>query len=382
VTIAAAALAKLRAAADGREAVLRELIARGREVVGLPVPLAPPQEIVEAAGAIPFRLLAASDADGELRAITALGRDACGFGRAILGRALAVPPPVTCLAAGSACDRLRRAMEAFGETGLPVFTVSVPRVRDPSGQCGDLAAELRLFASEISLRTGVRADGDRLAAAIRRGNRARRLLREVDALRRLSPPRATGMEFFDLARASGLLASEEFLDLAAGLPAVLAAREPPAPDPVRVLLVGPTLADGRRDALAVLEAGGKATVVADVTDSGTLSMGTDVEEDGDPFLALAGQILAHPVLAAPLRPSTALRERFTEALRESGAEGVLFRGVPFCRPWNSEVPALRSRCPVPFLEIREDGAAAGQVRTRIEAFVEMLRARRRAGGRR
>ncbi|MCU0724961.1 MAG: 2-hydroxyacyl-CoA dehydratase family protein [Planctomycetes bacterium] len=375
------ALAGLRAAADGREGALRAGIARGREVVGLPVPLAPPPEIVEAAGAIPFRLLAAGDADAELRALAALGRDACGTCRGLLGAAMVAHPPVTCLAAGTACDRMRRMLEAFGSTGLPVFTVAVPRVRGISGQRKALAQELRLFAGELSVRTGVPATPERLAAAIRRGNAARRILREADGLRRLVPPRATGTEYFDLVRAHGLLPVEDFLALAAAVPGELAAREPPSPDPVRVLLTGPTLLDGRRDALAILEAGGRAVAVADVTDSGTLASGEDVPEDGDPFLGLATHLLAHPVLAAPLRPSRAFRERFAGTLRASGAEGVLFRGVPFCRPFNSEVPALRLLSTVPFLEIREEGAAAsGQTRTRIEAFVEMLLARRLSGG--
>ena len=58
-------------------------------------------------------------------------------------------------------------------------------------------------------------------------------------------------------------------------------------------------------------------------------------------------------------------------------DGVLFRGVPFCRPWNTESQPLRAIRDLPFLDVSEDGSGGhGQLRTRVEAFVETLSRRR------
>ncbi len=372
------ALDRLRAAADAREETLRAEVAAGAEAVGLPVPLAPPAEIVEAAGARPFRLLAAGGADADVAGLALLSRDACGYCRSVFGAAVRRRPPVTALAAGTTCDRLRRGLEALAAaTGLPLYPLALPRVRGLPGERESVAAELRWFAREMSVRTGREVAAPALGEAIRRANEVRSILATTDSLRRRNPPLLTGLEYLDVVRASGLLPSATFLAAARGLAAEAAARPAPAPRAARVLLVGPTVADGRREALEFLEADGRATVVADLTDSGALAVGPPVAVDGDLFLALADAVLSAPALAAPVRPAAALRRRFAEGLSAARAEGVLFRGLPFCRPWNAEAAALRDACPVPFLDVRADGTEGlGALRTRIEAFVETLAARR------
>ena len=372
------AIARLRAAVAGLAATRRGQISNGREVVGTFVPLAPPAEIIEAAGAHPYRLLAAGGADADLRGMGILGRDACAYCRSVVGAAACDRPPVTCVASGTVCDRLRRAGDAWPrETGLPLFALHIPRTREGPDPAGDLAEEFQTLSAEISVRTGVAATPERLAGAIERGNRVREILGAADRARREDPPRITGNEFMDIVRAAQGFSSGEFLEGAAGLVEEMRGAEPPHPAPVRLLLVGPTLPDGPRDVVDLAEEDAAALFVADLTDSGSLGYGAPVEESGDPFLALARQVLAHPIHAAPARPATAFRERFTVEIASARPDGIVFRGVPFCRPWNLEPGPLRELSPVPFLDVRVDGAGGGQLRTRVGAFVEMLMARRR-----
>jgi benzoyl-CoA reductase/2-hydroxyglutaryl-CoA dehydratase subunit BcrC/BadD/HgdB len=351
---------------------------QGREVVGTFTPLAPPAELIEAAGARPFRLLMTGGPDADLKGMSLLGRDTCTFCRSVLGSAVVRAEPVTCIVVGTTCDRLRRAGDAFhGATGLPVFTLSIPRTREVPGQIAALADELGLLARELSARTGVEAEKDRLHRAIEDGNRAREILWALDRARRDDPPRLTGSEFLDVVRAAHGLPAAEFLAIVSGVIEEVAARAPVRKRPVRILLVGPTLPDGTRDVLDIAEDDHGAVVVADLTDSGTLGYGGPIEIDGDPFAALAGQLLAHPVVTAPLRPATAFRDAFTRAIEESRPEGVIFRGVPFCRPFNAEAVALRRLSPVPFLDVRvESTGGMGQLRTRVGAFIESIEARR------
>ncbi len=360
-------------AAEGR----RRDIADGREVVGTFSPPVPPPELIEAAGATPYRLLENRGPDADLRGMGALGRDTCSFCRSVLGSAILDPPPITCIASGTVCDRLRHMTDAWpAATGLPLYTVAVPRTREVPGQVPVLAEEFRLFASEISSRTGTPVTKTRLTEAIKRGNRCREVLTALDELRRESPPRLSGGEFLDVVRASHALSTSEFLELADGLIAKIRSREPMKRRPVRILLVGPTLTDGDRDVVRMAEVDCGAAIVGDLTDSGSLGYGEPVSEDRDPFTALAEQVLAHPILTAPLKPSTAFRDAFRRALQDGRPDGVVYRGVPFCRPFNSEAVPLRELSPVPFLDLRvEATGASGQVRTRLGAFLEAIEAR-------
>ena len=355
----------------------RQDVDDGREVVGYFSPPVPPPELIEACGAVPYRLLVSSGPDADLRGMGILGRDTCSFCRSVLGSAVLTSPPVTCIASGTACDRLRHMTDAWpAATGLPVFTVAVPRTREVAGQVPVLADELRLLAREISARTRVAATEDRLRDAIVRGNRCREILSALDELRRDRPPRLSGGEFLDVVRAAHAVTTSEFLELTAGLLPEIRAREPDHRRPVRILLVGPTLTDGARDVVRIVEEDCSAAIVADLTDSGSLGYTGTVAQAGDPFTALAGQVLAHPILTAPLKPGTAFRDAFRRAIRQSRPDGVVYRGVPFCRPFNSEVVPLRELSPVPLLDVRvETTGANGQLRTRLGAFLEAIEAR-------
>ncbi len=350
-----------------------------REVVGFFSPPVPPMEVIEAAGALPFRLLLNCGPDADLRGMGLLGRDTCSFCRAVLGSAVLHPPPITCIAGGTVCDRLRRMTDAWpASTGVPVYTVAVPRTREGPDQMAVLADELRLLARELSARTGIEATNDRLSLAIARGNRCREVLLALDDLRREDPPRLSGREFFAVVRAAHALSTEEFLELAVGLIPEIQDRKPGDSRPVRILLVGPTVTDGTEDVIGIAEDDCGAVIVADLTDSGSLGYAGPVAESGDPFAALAKQILAHPILTAPLKPAIAFRNACSRAIRESRPDGIVFRGVPFCRPFNSEAVPLRNLSPLPFLDVRvEVTGGSGQLRTRIGAFLEAIEARQR-----
>ena len=362
-------------------------IENGREVVGYFSPPAPPAEVIEASGALPYRLLMDSGPDADLRGMGVLGRDTCSFCRSVLGSAILEAPPVTCIAGGTACDRLRRMTDAWHTaTGTPVYTVAVPRTRKVAGQVAALADELRLLGRELSARTGVEATEERAHQAVARGNRCRQILHSLDELRREDPPLVSTGDFFQVVRAFHALTTGEFLEQTEGLLSEIRSRKQApsgAPRPVRVLLVGPTLTDGSRDVVRIAEEDCGAAIVADLTDSGSLGIGALVAEDGDPFAALARQVLEHPVLTAPLKPATAFRGAFQRSIEESRPDGIIYRGVPFCRPFNSEAVPLRELSPVPFIDVRvETTGGSGQLRTRVGAFLEAIEARQRlhAGG--
>ena len=73
----------------------------------------------------------------------------------------------------------------------------------------------------------------------------------------------------------------------------------------------------------------------------------------------------------------------TDLLEKSGARGVLVHVQKFCEPELFDVPAVKKTfaalgVPVLVLEGELEADISGQTETRVEAFVEMLGARRGA----
>jgi len=95
---------------------------------------------------------------------------------------------------------------------------------------------------------------------------------------------------------------------------------------------------------------------------------------------LARGILARPRCARMLdsdHPGQ-LTEQVLERAREHGAHGVIAHVVKFCDPYLSRLPAVRDKlreAGLPLLILEGDCTTRSleQHRTRIEAFVEMLR---------
>ena len=72
-----------------------------------------------------------------------------------------------------------------------------------------------------------------------------------------------------------------------------------------------------------------------------------------------------------------------ELFDSSGASGLIIHALKFCEPELFDVPAIRKRfaarnAHVLYLETEMEAELSGQTITRIEAFVEMVAASRRA----
>ena len=107
-------------------------------------------------------------------------------------------------------------------------------------------------------------------------------------------------------------------------------------------------------------------------------IGIDAGED--PYAGLAGAILGRKSCARtfdPARPAGIADDVLAEA-RAAGARGVICHTVKFCDPYLARLAPIRrtlQEAGMSFLVLEGDCTlrSIGQQRTRIEAFVEMLR---------
>lgn len=106
----------------------------------------------------------------------------------------------------------------------------------------------------------------------------------------------------------------------------------------------------------------------------------DGQPDEPVYLRLARNILAKPPCARtvfPQQPGQLARDTLAAA-RACGAVGVIGHTVKFCDPYLARMPVIREefkKAGMPFLLLEGDCTlrSMGQQRTRIEAFIEMLR---------
>lgn len=147
----------------------------------------------------------------------------------------------------------------------------------------------------------------------------------------------------------------------------------------RILLYGPTMTDLGL-AQCVEDAG--AWIAGDDLCNGWRTTRPSVRgaEGESPFWVLARWVVDWPGCPAQHRPARPRAERLLRRVEEVGAEGVIFVLARFCDPYAFDYPALTRALAVrgiPHLLLESElTTPAGQVRTRVQAFVETLEARR------
>ena len=102
--------------------------------------------------------------------------------------------------------------------------------------------------------------------------------------------------------------------------------------------------------------------------------------DGDPYNYLAGFYLTRSPCARMQDAFTAL-ERWAELVEEYGIDGVILYCLKFCDSWYYLGQILKEKIKhTPLLVLEGEymaGSGSGQMRTRVEAFLEMLSRRQR-----
>jgi benzoyl-CoA reductase/2-hydroxyglutaryl-CoA dehydratase subunit BcrC/BadD/HgdB len=346
-----------------------------------------PEELFHAAGFTPVFLFHTAQDRGQARAH--LPGFTCWVASCALDQALAGEfDGLAGVSFAETCDTIQGLTDLWRRNlpRIPVFHFGMPTRLDGPIVRAYLLAELRDLRRRIEAFIGHPISDDALRASIVLYNRTRALVRALYARAAgFSPP-----DLYARVRAAfqmpkevynggsgvsdqGLGAFPHFLTPS---PSLLLS---PAP---LLILVGPTLADPVLfDVLA--QAG--ARVAGDLLDLGERYFAVDAAEDGDPLEALADRLLGVPPVGGTeggcptptkYHPQCRRADHLLALVRERGAHGVLFARQKFCEPHGFDCALMKpvlDKAGIPHLLIElEQASQAGQLRTRVEAFVEML----------
>ena len=352
--------------------------ATGKKVIG-GLPLFTPEELIHAAGMLPVVLL---EADEPItRGQSLIQEFFCAFARSNLDVALkgkldfldGIVVPDTCHTIRGMAGILKRNLpNTFHEF------LALPAVLELPASRAFLIKELRRLRAGLAELAGREISDDALRKSIEVFNRNRALLRRVYDLRRAKPGALRARDAVTVVVSGMLMPKEEHSLLLEALIASLEQTEPPADGRVKLLVSGSLCEAPEADLLNLIEDVG-AVVVDDDLYTGSRYFVTDARTDGDPLEALCDKYLGM-VAPCPTRfnPNQDWAQYLMDMARRSGARGVINIIVKFCEPHCFYYPHLaqelgRAGMPEFLMETEHEFLALGQMKTRLQAFIETIR---------
>ena len=231
---------------------------------------------------------------------------------------------------------------------------------------------------------------NRLLKAVEEHNEVCRLIREIGEFRKEDDPRITGYEFHVITLATYLAPKHLLIDKLRETLEELRTREPDGKKwRARVLVVGSEIDD--IGMIKLIEECGT-YVCADRFCFGSFPGREPIEIDPDSEDDVLTQICRHYVMRCQCprymdNPRIAARKKYMYDLaREYHADGVVVQQMNFCNFWPYERAAMAHILPEeygwPVLSVDRPYivGASGQMRTRIQAFVESIEIKKIRGG--
>lgn len=348
---------------------------RGGKVIGCMYHFIP-EEVITAAGLVPFRLRATGSTGTEL-ADGCFTQVNCSlvrhfFDSGLKGEFAFLDGVVTV----NNCDHIRRLYDNWKSRIKTPYAhfLSFPK-KCGAEQVEAYRKEIAGFIASLEESFQVAITEVRLREAILLHNETRRLQRELYALRAGDAPPLSGAQMLSVMVAGGALPVEAYNALLIRLLEECRSTPGHTGHKVRVMLVGGEIDDPKL--VAAIESQG-ALVVADSLGYGSRAVMKDVACDGDPLTALARyQVLERP---ADPRIFGTTRERnayVTDRAAEFGVEGVISIRLPQCDHWGFEQVNLgkhlkQHNLPHLALETEYILSGAGQLKTRVQAFAERI----------
>lgn len=369
-----------RLTADPTREVRRLKSGRTMRVIGF-LPTDVPEELIHAAGAYPFGIVAYDGAQVN-RADAHLQTWACSLIRCTFGMALAGSlDHLNGLIIPLICDTTRMVSGIWKQVKPFIFMENflLPRQVDrPSaksyliGELGRLKARLEQFMDRP-----ITAEDLKQSISVYNHNRV--LLRKLYNLHISRPDLVGNRAVYSAIKSSFFTPKERHSEMVSQLISAVEqeALENTTGDAqcwVRVMLSG-KIAEPQA-LLDILDQSG-AVCVADDLCTGYRYIANDVAENGDPLEALADRQLKRLPFACFVNREQDRISFVANKAKEVRAAGVVFLHFKFCEPENYDYPILRDALfaagiPNVRVETEVGNVSLGQISTRIQAFVEML----------
>jgi benzoyl-CoA reductase subunit C len=361
----------------------RELKQQGKKVIGYLCAYTP-VEIIAAAGFIPFRIKGdvnepITKADTQMETIVCPLVRSC-YDLSLKGRynfidGLVIP---------HACDSICRSYDIWKNTLVVPYThmINVPHGTDDSSV--EFFKELlNTFTKSIGKFGGTPVTTESMVQAIKAYNKNRSCVKELMELRKGESPLISGAEVTKtLVAAMGIPVDESTVLIKEVIEEVKQRKRTPTKKSSRLMVIGAQVDDAAF--IKLVEDSGASVVIDDLC-PGTREYYPLVDLSNGPVEALAERYLRKIKCGRTYREQKGSYQEYIEdrfghigrLIKEFKVDGVVLYMYKYCDPFGFEVPALKSyieatKTPVLYLEDQYSVAAIARLKTRIEAFLEIL----------
>ncbi len=364
-------------------AYLQDQRERGAKIVGTYCGYAP-AELIRALGLVRASLCAFSNATIEA-AEEVLPANLCPLVKSSYGFIMKDTCPFFAISDAvigeTTCDGKKKMFELIADR-KPMHVMDLPQLPDEPEAIDDWAAAIRKVRRFLESVFGLTTRDDRIEAAIRETNAKSRRMNEIFEYAALNPPVIGWPELYDALFLAQGASGDDMAPILDGVLKKLETRKRdgyvygPKGAP-RVMVTGCPLGGDSLKVLHLIEEAGGVVVALDAC-SGMKPYANMIEEDtGDPVRAMAARYLKIPCSCmTPNDRRLTEMDRLIEKFKPGAVVDVVLQA---CHSYSIESIKVGKHVQgthgLPFLKIVTDYSQSdvGQIRTRVEALLEMCR---------
>lgn len=344
-----------------------------------------PEELIWAADGIAVGLCAGAEI-GKEAAEKILPRNTCALIKSFVGFKLArlCPYMESCdLVVGeTTCDGKKKAYEIFEEY-VPTYVMEIPQMKNRTDR--DLwKSEVLRFKEKVEAVSGHRITPEALRSAIKLVNDRRRALQRLNKLRAAVPTPISGRDVLLINQISfyddPVRFTAKINELCDEIEKRVDAGEGVVEKSVtRLILSGCPMAVPNWKLPYVVESA-DAVIVGEESCIGTRNTRDLVDEGGETLEEMIDAIVDRymQIDCACFTPNPERPEHIVAMAKDLNADGVIHYALQFCHPYAIEaykVEKTLEKAGIPLLKIETDYSMEDveQLKTRVEAFVEMVK---------
>lgn len=355
--------------------LIKEWKQQGKKVIGYHCSYVP-EEIIYAAGALPYRIRPVGCTEVPLANVymTAIH---CTFARGCLEFILKGEFDfLDGIVFMSSCDHMRRIYdicEAAGKHFPFMYFLNVPyKISD--GAVGRYKDEIIKLKHAIEVFQNTPITEEKLTDAIDDYNQTRSLLKQLYELRRQDRPPVTGSEAMAISTAATVAPKREFNQILAKTLPEISSREGLSEYRARLMIIGSALEDPSY--LQIVEEQG-GLVCTDNLCFGSRYFEQPVQTDGDLLGDLAESYLTRPCCPRIVNELSKKNEYLERLVSDYKVEGVMHQRIRYCDLHGGDLLLVRKKLKemnIPLLELEREYwlSGVGQLKTRIQAFIERI----------
>ncbi len=340
-----------------------------------------PDEVIIAAEAVSVGLCAGSQfwvGDGE----KVLPRNLCPLIKAFVGAKIGGTCPYfqSCdmVVGETTCDGKKKAWEILNEY-VPVHVMDLPQMKR-NKDYNMWMEEIKLFIKEVEKLTGNKVTVESLKKGIDVCNSKRRALKRLYDLRKVTPSPISGLDSLLISQIAFYDEPERFVqkvnELCDELEERIKTQKPKGKK--RIMITGTPMALPNWKLHHIIESL-PAEVVVEETCTGTRYFENEVSKEGETIEDLIKNLADRylNINCACFTPNENRIQDILNYVKEYNVDGVIHSNLSFCHTYAVEYKKVEDalkKAGIPVINIETDYSTedAGQIKTRVEAFLEMI----------